>query len=140
MIFWGRPARVRIPTTALFAAVAWAVLAPAPAQASCGDYVTMAPHAAPAPPAPSQTDPAPSDCPCRSATPSERQVPACPGCSAPAVPQSAVPSAPVRVVDEWGISVCVPQCRPAASILLPPDADDHQLIFRPSAIYRPPRA
>src|SRR5438105_15367039 len=108
MAAWIRLPLVRFGSGTVLTVLAWGLFAPAPARASCGDYVTMQPqhsstqqstppHRPPAHPSPPQADPtSPSvpdvvvPCPCREPAAPDGLPKPCPGpgCSAPAAPAS----------------------------------------------------
>jgi hypothetical protein len=156
---WPRSSATRIGTGALLGALAWALFAPAPVRASCGDYVTMrpqhsstqqAPSQHPSPPAASQTEPdwppishAVLPCPpCRESAPPDGLPLPCrgPGCSAPTTPDSSTALAPVPHPDDWSVparAICFAPPVPVDSFA---DTGCGHLVRQPSAVYHPPRS
>jgi hypothetical protein len=97
----------------VLAILAAGVLAPSSARAGCGDYVTMDPHSKSQNPSESTPEQPTADtpvkfvvpCPCRPDDPFDQGPLPCPGCSAPAGPESATAPAPGPQLDDWGIPI-----------------------------------
>jgi hypothetical protein len=127
----------------LLGVLAWGLLAPAPARASCGDYVTMQPqHGSPPYTAPQHSTPGDTRPVSPVPPPPADDLPQpCPGpsCSTPTAPEPATAPAPVRPSEDWAVPAWALQITPP----IPGDALREPAraprARRPSTVYRPPR-
>ncbi len=134
----------RMAAGAVFAALCWGWFAPAPAQGSCGDYVTVhAEYPTGERPMPGSSTPTDSTqgqttIPRPPANPAPHPCPG-PGCSAPTVPESATSPAPSPNPDETCLHVAGIHLIPAVTIHESAPTPSGVAAFSLSDIFRPPR-
>ena len=145
-----RPTLTRFQVGMVLAVLAAGLFAPSAARAGCGDYVTMEPHSSSQNP-PEATPEEPSSpttstpvnfvilCPCRPNAPIDPGSLPCPGCSAPAAPQSAtVPSPGLQLVD-WGIPAGCHLLGSPNQVASVTDSAPGKTIRQSCGIFHPPR-
>jgi hypothetical protein len=149
--------RARVGVGALCGALAWGLFAPAPARASCGDYVTMSPQHGSSQTTPSGETSSPQHHSSQQTKPDSPPVPPCPpcqpggptdglplpcpgpGCSAPSPPESATAPAPVLHPDDWAVSLGTFRLIPSTPVDSLTDPGPGHVARQPSGIFRPPR-
>ena len=145
-----RPTLTRIRVGMVLTILAAGLFTPSSARAGCGDYVTMEPHS-PSQNPPEATPEQPSSpttstpvkfvipCPCRPNAPIDPGPLPCPGCSAPAAPQSATTPSPGLHLDDWGIPVGCHLLGSANQVASLADSGPGKAIHQGCGIFHPPR-